>query len=37
MRLVLLAGGVDLASAQQYDLVLRGGHVIDPGERDRRA
>ena len=28
---VLMACSVTMASAQQYDLVLRGGHVIDPG------
>ena len=28
---VLMACSVTMASAQQYDLVLHGGHVIDPG------
>jgi dihydroorotase len=34
MRLIILAAvWTSLAAAQQYDLVLRGGHVIDPGNR----
>src|SRR3954469_12108185 len=34
MRLILLAAvWTSIAAAQQYDLVLRGGHVIDPGNR----
>jgi dihydroorotase len=34
MRLIILAAvWISIAAAQQYDLVLHGGHVIDPGNR----